>query len=176
MRKGPLILGVVLIAAGALGLIASLTDIPVWAIIWPTFLILVGAWMILRPRMIPADRAIEQRVLGDIRRTGTWRVKPEELWMGVGDVRLDLSEAEIPEGQTLLTVYGFVGSLRVDVPQTIGLSVTTSALVSDGRFLKQRRERFLGTLVYESEGFADAERRVRIEATYLVVDVRVRQV
>lgn len=73
MRRSEAFWGLVLILAGAVFLVGTLTDINVWGFLWPVFLILFGAWILwgtLRGReavagedvVIPFEAAEEVRV------------------------------------------------------------------------------------------------------------------
>ncbi len=175
-NKSMLLWGMLLIALGAMFLIGNLTGIQVWAICWPTGLILLGVWTIARPYTIGPDTAIEQRILGDIKKRGDWQVRDKEFWMGVGDIDLDLTNAEIPPGETRLRCFGFVGSVKMLIPENAGVSIASTALLTDGKVLGQRQERFVTSLNVTSDDYEVAERKIKIETTYLVVDLKVRRV
>jgi lia operon protein LiaF len=174
--KGALFIGIVLVILGALFLISNLLEVNFWPFCWPTALIAVGAWMILRPRMISPDTALEQKLLGEISRDGVWEVKDEELWVGIGDVELDMTRASIPLGETRLRVFGLVGGLEVLAPEQVGISIASTAFVTDGKVFGKQQERFAGTLDIASDDYETAERRVRIEVTRFATSLKVRRV
>ena len=174
-NRGQLFIGIVLILVGLVFLIGHLFDVNVWAL-WPLGLILLGVWLLLRPRLITSDVVVRQRLLGDIHRDGVWQVADEEIWIGVGDVELDMTRADIPVGETRLRVFGFVGDVDVFVPAGVGVSVSSTAFVTDGRVLGQKRDRFLSTLHLASEDYETAERKIGLETTFFVVDLRVKQI
>ena len=66
----------------------------------------------------------------------------------------ELSE-QLGIGKTSLRAYGFIGDVRLVVPEGIGVSVASSALISDARVLGRKTDTFLGTFYWESEGFVD---------------------
>ncbi len=115
-------------------------------------------------------------MLGDIRRSGEWDVSDEEFWVGIGDVRLDMTDAAIPAGETLLRVWSFVGSVRLTVPEDVGVSVSSSAFVTDARMSGQKREGILTPVRLASDNYDSAERSIRLETTSFVGDVRVQRV
>jgi lia operon protein LiaF len=132
--------------------------------------------MILRPRMVSPDTALEQKLLGEISRDGVWEVRDEELWVGIGDVELDMTRASIPLGETKLRVFGFVGNLEVLAPEEVGISISSTAVVTDGKVLGQKQERFASTLHIASDDYETAERKVRIEVTRFATSLKVRRV
>jgi len=172
---GLMLIGVVIVLFGLMSLIGALFDIDVGDFCFPVGLILLGVWILIRPRLVRPDRALQTRVFGPIRRDGAWQVTDEELWLFVGDVNLDLTQAEIPLGETLIRVSGFVGNVRLFVPEGVGVSVSSTGLVSDVRLLGQRRDGFLAPIDLVSDSYETAERKVRLEMVFFVSDVRVRQ-
>jgi lia operon protein LiaF len=176
VNKGTLAFGLALILLGAAILVGNLTGINVWAICWPSALILIGLWLVLRPRMIESGVALQQRILGDITRRGEWQVRDEEIWLGVGDVELDMTQAQIQPGETKLRLYGFVNGVDILVPETVGTLVRSTAFLTDADVLGHQENRFLGTFEARSGDYDTAERKVWIEAAYFVVDLKVRRV
>jgi predicted membrane protein len=174
-EKKQLSLGVIILIVGLVLLLASVTGIRLWRFIWPLALIVLGLYFVLRPRLVGSESAIDLHLLGDVRRRGPWQVKDEELWVIIGDVQLDLSEAAIPSGETRIRVYGLVGDVDVTVPPDVALSVTSYALLSDVDALGRKEDAFFTPFRYISEGYETAERRIVLQTGYLVVDLDIGQ-
>lgn len=133
VNRGQLIFGIVLVVLGLLFLLGTLFQINVWAICWPVGLILLGAWLVLRPSLTEDGKGSEVVLLGDLRRRGNWVVKDEEIWLGVGDANLDFTETDIPVGETRLRFLTFVGDVDLYVPAEVGVSIHVSGFVVDLR-------------------------------------------
>ena len=110
-NQGQIFIGAVLVFLGLLYIISNVFHIDIGAICWPTALILLGVWLIWRPKLTLGGGAVNINPLCNIRRSGAWPVEPEEIWMFVGDVRLYFSQTEIPSGETAFRIFGFVGIL-----------------------------------------------------------------
>jgi len=174
-NQGQLILGVVVVAVGAVLLIGNLFDVDVWVLCWPIGLIVLGLLLLLQPQLISSDATSRQKLLGDIRRRGEWEVTDEEFWLGIGDVTLDMTQAEIPPGETHLRVAQLIGDVRVSVPEEVGLSLSSTAMVGSVRAFGRKRDIFFTPLRLTSENYETAERKVRLETSMFVGDVRIRQ-
>ncbi len=174
-NSGQLIFAVVVILIGAVLLADSVLDVDVWTLAWPVGIILLGVFLLLRPKLVSTDTSIGYKLLGDIKRRGDWEVSEEEIWIGVGDVRLDMADADIPLGETCIRVLGFVSDVRLYVPQDVGVSVSSNAFYSEVKGLGKKREVFLSTLHVDSDNYEDAERKIRLETSYFVADIKVRQ-
>jgi lia operon protein LiaF len=172
-NQGRVIAGLAIIGVGLLLLIGTVFRVNVWAFCWPVGLIAVGAWLLVRPSMVGPDTLVSQKVLGDIRRVGAWDVVDEEIWLGVGDLRLDLTEATVPTGETQLRVFGLVGDVDLIVPQGMGVSVSSWAFLTDGKVFGKNEQSFVAPLEAASDGYETAECRVQVETYFFVNDLTI---
>jgi predicted membrane protein len=176
MRNRWLILvGALFVLFGLMSLVSILFNVDAGAFCLPVGLIVLGVWLLVRPRLVAPGTGFRLLLLGDLRRSGAWQVADEEIWMGVGDVKLDMTQAEIPAGETTLRVLGFVGGVKLRLPQNVGITVSDAAFVTDARILEQRYHNVFDTLHFTSDGYATAERRIRLEAASFVADLRIEQ-
>lgn len=174
INRGQFGLGLALVVMGVVFLIGTIFKIDVWAICWPTGLILVGLWLVLRPQLAAPGSITDVTLLGDVRRRGKWVVQNSDTWLGVADVDMDFTEAEIPPGETCLRFYGFVSDIKMYLPSDLGISVYASGFVVDTDLLGKSNETFLTPVQIISDGYAEAERRLRIEATGFVTEIKVK--
>jgi len=173
--KGQLYFGAVILVIGVLLLFGRLVKVSFGRFFWPLLLIGGGIWLIMRPRMVGPDTEFSGRVLGDIRREGPWTVRNEEIWFGVGDIKLDMTEAEVPFGETSISIYGFMGDIDLTVPEDVGLLVNSTAFVSSTKMLGEKRDYFLSTARLTSPNYEEAERRIRLQVTCFVADLDIRR-
>jgi predicted membrane protein len=173
--EGRILLGIAIILFGFIVLIGNLFDLNVGFLCWPMGLVLLGAWILLRAWTLDPEISLEVRLFGPLRREGAWQVMDQENWVLVGDVILDFTQAEIPRGETVIRGFGLVGATRVWVPEGVGMTVASTAIVTDAKVLGQRREAFLISSPLVSEDYETAERKIRLEVTYLIADVKVKR-
>lgn len=170
------IIGVILVSVGLIILLARVFDIYVWLICWPVSLILVGVWLLFRPQLVLYGKPVTLHFLGDIKRIGNWKVKDEEIWLFVGDVEIDLSQADIPPGLTTIRIYGFVGEVELLAPQDVGVLVSSTAFLTDGKLWGMKQERFFSRLDKSNTIYKTAERKVLLDTYFFVTDLDVSQV
>ena len=173
-NRGQAVLGATLVAIGLLVLLGNLLGVNLWRLFWPLVLIGLGAWVMLRPSMVKEGTAVTQRFIGDIKRSGPVRVQDEEMFLLIGDIDLDLRDAIWPEGETRLRIMGFVGEAEIRVPENVGVSLSSTALVSSVRWHDRKEEDLFLPLQIESEGYAEAHQRLRLEVIHLVAEIEVR--
>jgi len=164
---------VAIILIGVLLLVANLTATPIWPYLWPTALILIGVWLLIRPRIAPHPRGGTWRILGGVHRSGMWQVADEDIWCLVGDTTFDLHEADIPPGETEISVHGLVGEVSIRVPPDAGVRVTGQAFVIDANDFGYEQDYILTPYETQTPNYDEAERRVHIDAQFFVVDLNV---
>lgn len=174
-NQGQLLLGAAIILVGILFLIGNIFDVSIWTYCWPLAFIFIGVWLLVQPRIAQrsGSERSQTRLLGNIRRRGVWTVMDEDIWVFVGDVKLDMTQAEIPPGETRLRLFGFIGDVEVELPADVAVSVSSTAFLSEVEVLDHKQERFLSPVQAESPDYATAERRVRLELTYFITDLEV---
>jgi lia operon protein LiaF len=164
--------GAAIIAVGVIFLIGTVVDIDPWAICFPIVLILAGVLVLLRPQLFTTGRL---KLLGTVRRHGTWQVSDEEFYVGIGDVHLDMTNADIPEGETRIRVLFGVGNVNVRVPEGVGVSVSSIGFVTDVKVLGRKQVGFFTPFEVTSDDYQTAEKKVYLETVNFVGDVKVRQ-
>lgn len=175
-NSGLLFLGLLLILFGVLALVSEVLEVNFWTICWPIGLILIGLWMLVRPRLMPPGTHLDMRLLGDVKRRGTWQVHDEEFWSLVGDTKLDFSEADIPPGETRLRIYGLVGDIRLRLPQGVGLCLYSTAFLSETRIQGNKQDTFISPFEYTSLDYENAERKIRLDCWFFVTNIKVEQI
>jgi lia operon protein LiaF len=170
-----LFFGLLVILIGVLFLIGNLFDVNIGVFCWPVGLILIGLWLIMRPRLAGPDTGTHFILIGDVERAGKWPVANEEFYSFIADMDLDFSKADVPLGETNVRAYGFIGDIELYVPEDVGLAVHSSAFVTSFRVIGQDKEdNFLAPLNWQSENYKLAERKIRFEGGHFIADIKVR--
>lgn len=170
-NKGQLFFGGALILFGLMIAISNIFNINLWTVFWPAVLILLGLWLLFRPRLVPEGSGFDVRPFGGQRRSGSWVVADEETWTFIGDTKLDMSEAEIPLGETSIRLYGFIGDVDLRIPEGVGLSVSSIAFLNDTKIFGNKRSQFLLPVEFTTDGYAEAERKVRLDTAFFITDL-----
>jgi lia operon protein LiaF len=168
-------IGIIIVVIGVFLLVGELFQFSAGAFLFPAVLVGLGVWLILRPRMLGPNGQVYARILGDVVRKGAWQVKAEELWLIIGDIHLDLTEAQVPEGETTFTIYGFVNDIKLTVPEGIGISLHCSAFVSEARMYGEKESAIFMPLDRNSDDFETCTRKILIRTNNFVADVKVRR-
>jgi hypothetical protein len=174
-NQGLIFIGVAVILIGLVLLFGSLfrIDLGVWC--WPAGFILLGTWLLLRPWLVKPGAPLQIQVFGPVRREGAWSVTGEDIWLLVGDVRLDLTQTEIPPGETAIRVFAFVADVRLRAPEGVGVSVASTAFLNVARLSGRKREAFFTPVRLSSEDYETAEKKIRLETTCFIADIKAKQ-
>jgi lia operon protein LiaF len=174
-NTGLLFFGSILVLIGLASMAGTLFQVNIWGLLWPSLLILLGIWLLARPYLMGPGKGLDIAIIGDIRRSGTWQATNEELWTFVGDIDLNLTQADLPVGVTRYRILGFVADVDVQVPEGVGVAVSTIGFVTGLHLLGQKHDRFLIPFEWKSDNYDAAERKVFIETVFFVNDLKVKR-
>ena len=175
-QRGHHHIGVLLIFIGAIFLIAQILHVNPWSLLWPLLLIGLGVWLLVRHKHVEPDTNVTQKFIGDIHCTGDWDVTNTEVRIFIGDVELDMTQAKIPDGTTNINVFGFIGDLHILVPKSVGISVTASGFITEAKMGEEKQEKFFASVRLKSDNYDSAKRKISLETTYFIQELKVRQV
>jgi hypothetical protein len=174
-NRNQMLVGSFFILCGGAWFVASLLRISFWAVCFPMGLILLGVlFLFARPPLFGPSSEGGIHFVGDIVRGGEWSVKNEEFWMFVGNVRLDMTRAQFPSGETTIYLNAFVADIDFSVPSDVAVSLSSTSFVADAELNGQRVERFLSGVQMSTPDYATAERKLRLVTTCFVGDVNVK--
>lgn len=145
--------------------------------VWPIGLILAGlAVILLRNKTPDFDVEIGKQnnaFISEMNRNGRWLVENESFSAFIADMTLDLSNADIPKGETIFALSGFIGDISVRVPDDVGVMVSSSAFISELSAPGMKEGGVLGPSKVVSDEYDTAVRKIRIEASYFISDITV---
>jgi lia operon protein LiaF len=131
--------------------------------------------MLARPAGFGPAGTSNWHFFGNVRRSDDWQVHDEELWIFLGDAKFDLTRAQLPVGETVIRLNGFIGDVDVIAPPDIGILVSASGFVVDLRTPTEKIDRLLSPVDVASPNYATAERRLRLITAFFVGDVDILQ-
>ena len=91
----------------------------------------------------------------------------------LGDISLDLRQAELPDGETQLTLLCWLGTIQVRVPPGIGVDITAQTMVGSVEVLGRREEGFVRDIHVRSEGYDREPKRLHMRLSTFVGELLV---
>lgn len=145
--------------------------------VWPIGLILAGLALILQRNKMP-DYGVEigkqnNAFISEVNRNGRWLVENESFSAFIADMTLDLSDADIPKGETIFALSGFIGDVSFRVPDDVAVMVSTSSFISEVSAPGKQEGGVLGPSKVVGDEYDTAVRKIRIEASYFISDISV---
>jgi predicted membrane protein len=116
-----------------------------------------------------------RRAIGHVRSAERWTVDDAVIQTVFGDIHLDLREADLPEGETELTLLCWLGTIEVRAPAGLDLDVTAQTMVGSVDILGRREEGFIRDIRVTTPGFASSPRRLRMRLSAAVGELTVLQ-
>lgn len=138
------------------------------AFIWAGTLAFIAAWRVRR-----FTRRL-RRAIGHVRSDlAGWAVDDAVISTVFGDISLDLRQAELPVGETQLTLLCWVGTILVRVPADVGLDVTAQTMVGSVEVLGRREEGFVRDIHVRTDGFDTRPKRLQMRLSTFVGELLV---
>ncbi len=146
---------------------------------WPLILIGLGVLILIESNrrraagpLEPSDRIVHESIFGDFKlRQPGWPLRDVRLSTLIGDIKIDLSKATIPEGETTIDLRALIGDIDVWAPPDLPVALDVQcAFVSVNRF-GHKQDVILRRYSDAPAGYEAAPRRVRVHADLIFGDL-----
>lgn len=115
--------------------------------------------------------------IGDVSmKAQNWALEPINLYNTVGDYFIDFSKAFIPEKETPIIVQGWVGDVKMLVPEDIPVRIYAHIKVGDIRIFNTVSDAVNRKVYFQSTGYEDATRKLDITVKLKVGSIRIDKV
>lgn len=107
-----------------------------------------------------------------------FQLKNTNISQFIGDTVLDLTNAQIPYGETRINISAFVGDIKVYIPDDmdLGVSVNSSSFVGDMQVLDESRSGFMSNVQLKTPYYKESGKKVRITVSAFIGDIKVKSV
>ncbi|MFC7439817.1 cell wall-active antibiotics response protein LiaF [Laceyella putida] len=96
------------------------------------------------------------------------------LSSGISDIKMDLSKAMIPEGESTIVISGLLGDVDIYVPDDLDVAVAATVSVGHLDILGHKQGGVNRQVLLETQDYRQARRKVKISISLLAGDVGVR--
>lgn len=116
-------------------------------------------------------------LVGDGNFTGpNWSVEPMDIHKAILDYDFDFTSAFIPDMETDITLSGWVGDVKVRLPEDIDFMVEGRASIGDIKIASYRGDGLGKDLYYKTPGYDEATRKLKFTFNFKIIDLRIDQV
>jgi len=201
-NTGSLIFGLLLILIGTIFLLDNLGYVNsdyVFENFWPLILVFIGINLLLRsrirrtmeeqtsqessaqfekttPTQSSPDFLVRSAIFGDINA----EVKSKNFSGGscsiiFGEIDIDLKDAELSQGQSVLKLNGVFGSINVIVPSSMDIKVQANLVAGQVSIKEMQKGGLFENVTYETTRYVEADRKLFIVASHVFGELRIRQ-
>lgn len=125
------------------------------------------------------DSTNKSAFIGDIHMGQEYfQLKHTNVSQFIGDTVLDLTNAQIPYGETKINLSAFIGDIKVYVPDDmdLGISVNGSSFIGDMAVLNESRSGFMSNVKMRTPYYKEANKRIKINVSSFIGDIKVKTV
>lgn len=161
--------------------------------LWPLFLIYWGIQLLFFPhrqKKHSPDRKegkaghwyhrrqrgdqYESNLLGEINIGKVpFSLESKDYWIGIGSIELNLTQAIIPEGETVLHASGLIGSINIYLPSQLPARVSGMTQLGSVELLGIKEGGFVRQTSFQSPEFENAEQRLVLDLSMVCGEIRV---
>ncbi|MCP3742569.1 cell wall-active antibiotics response protein LiaF [Rossellomorea sp. BNER] len=105
-----------------------------------------------------------------------WPLEPMSLHNGIGNYYFDLSKAYIPEGETPILIKGWIGDLKMLIPEDVAVEIDVNVSIGEIRLFDRKSSEVSPQYYYRSPDYDEANKRIRMSISLKIGSVRVRHV
>jgi lia operon protein LiaF len=107
-----------------------------------------------------------------------WDLKPLNISHFIGDTVLDLTKAQVSNGETKIHISSFIGDVKVYVPNDyeVGVQVVSSAFIGDVKILGQKEGGLFTNINIQSPSYKESDKKIKLIVSTFIGDVRVTKV
>lgn len=146
-----------------------------WSVVWPILIILLGIALINRTTVF-SNKNSRSSFIGEVTRGGSsWYLEDMSFRHGIGEVRLDLTHAIIPDKTIDIDIQGMIGEVTIYLPADLPLRADCYTSIGDINVLEQSEEGLAKHLVVQTPDYADATRRLNLTVRWKIGEVSVRR-
>ena len=139
--------------------------------LWPLIFVMIGFKLLGRFRKNEGFSFVRDLSY----KKPNWKVQSINDWSFVADYKFDFSTTFIPEEETIISLAGFVGDIKIIVPDDIPFKIVGSAHVLSATIDKQNQDT-IGkghVITYETDDFDESLQRLVFYVDFSVLDLRV---
>ncbi|WP_052302396.1 cell wall-active antibiotics response protein LiaF [Bacillus sp. SG-1] len=116
-------------------------------------------------------------IVGDVKfNQPNWPLESMRLYNMIGNYYFDISKAYIPEGETPIHLKGWVGDVKMLIPEDIPVDIRVEGSVGDIKIFGQKSADIKPNLTYRSPGYDEAEKKLKIMIEFSIGSVRINKV
>jgi lia operon protein LiaF len=115
--------------------------------------------------------------IGDVKfNQPNWPLESMRLFNMVGNYYFDISKAYVPDGETPIYLKGWVGDVKMLIPEDIPVDINVEGSVGDIKIFGQKSADIKPNLKYRSPGYDEAEKKIKIIIEITIGSVRINKV
>lgn len=168
----------------------------VWKL-WPVLLILVALSLLFKKSTLKIDIDLSSKdkefkrdsgnefiktqktssLIGSISyKESNWSLEPMELNNSIGDYFIDFSKAFIPDRETPIFINGWIGDVKILIPENIPVDIEVDWNIGDIRIFDIKEDSMNRGMHYRSPNYDEATKKLKIVIEVKIGSIRIDKV
>lgn len=103
-----------------------------------------------------------------------WILRDMSIWNVLGEIQMDFTYAIHDQSETTIVLQGVMGDLDLIVPEDVGLSVVSSALLGQMSVGADKQAGLLNKIEWQSPNYRTSDRQVKLVISYVLADIDIK--
>lgn len=121
-----------------------------------------------------AEENEKKSFIGEVRYTQRFELKDQMIQLAIGDVKIDLTKAAIQNGETIILINSWVGSVDIYVPYDLEVAVDASVNFGELEIFERKESGVNRRIITKTAHYDEAVKKVKIILSLFVGDIDVR--
>lgn len=117
---------------------------------------------------------VKKSFIGEVHYTERFELKDFSIQQAIGDVKIDLTKALVHEGETVIIVNGWVGSIDIYVPYDLPVFIDASVFFGELEIFDKHETGMNRHITTKSTQYDEAAKKVKIILSLFIGDIDVR--
>jgi lia operon protein LiaF len=102
-----------------------------------------------------------------------WSLEPMKFSNVIGDYYMDFSKAFIPEGETPIEIKGWVGDLKMIIPDNVPVDIMIKVKVGEVKLFDHQSSEVRSDFHYQSPEYEHSSKKIKLSVNVKVASIRI---
>ncbi|MGF7186700.1 putative membrane protein [Desulfitispora alkaliphila] len=146
-----------------------------WKLFWPIIFILIGISLLIG-KTAGGKKHVAFMGGVELGKKAAWDLKSDSYYAVMGGVELDLTKANIPEGETLLDMTAVMGGIEILIPENVPVVCEGITVLGGIEFLGEGTGGIIAKKTMDNQVDGETNKLVRIQARALMGGIEVKSI
>ncbi|WLR42459.1 cell wall-active antibiotics response protein LiaF [Bacillus carboniphilus] len=123
------------------------------------------------------ESKIDSMLFHKVRTKNLYEWTDVNIQAGIGDTEINVSNTVLPRGESIIFIRNIIGNIKIYVPYDVEVHINSSIVFGGLSIFEEQAQQLMNeTIIYATEDYADATRKLKIVTSIIIGDVEVKRI